>query len=264
MNLLKLCLLAFLGRFGTTEAQSDVGYLHMNPCHPGEVQGEPGERGCDQISLPPGFCSSCKINDFDEYGRFSDCWVTMKLEEPTCISAMQEYVDMNPCDQNRANTLNDWLYGSGDVQQLGRLKMDWFMFSICEQGCDCIPMINADRSTPAYDFSRGNCQAHAYYHICRLLPDIKKVKLADGSPDEDLSNLPHVCDSVTDWFNSPASEDWVEIPTTFIEPHVEDFLDGFMEAKQLSDLPEFWESCFDLEVAQRRIQELGTYRIYEV
>lgn len=116
-------------------------------------------------------------------------------------------------------------------------------------------------SSPECDcfFTAYTGQAHVFHHICRLMPDIKKVKLYDGSPDEDLSDLPKVCPAVEEWYRSPEAEDWVDIIEAPIEPHVETFLEGFMEAKQIIDLPDFWDSCFDLEISQRRIQELGMY-----
>lgn len=164
MNLIKATLLLVLGCLSTADAADDGGFLSRTPCHPNfSVKAEPGELGCDQISLPPGFCSSCPIGDFDELGQFYNCWETMKVDEPQCIAAMQEYVDLNPCDQTRANSLNDMLTGTGEIAQLGRLRMDWFMFSICGQGCDCIPTVNAERETPAFDFARGNCKCRCFW-----------------------------------------------------------------------------------------------------
>lgn len=160
-----------------------------NPCHPSGVKREPGAMECEQIALPPGFCSDCRMSSFNDEGVFSDCTETMELSS-TCLSAMQRYVDKNPCDTNRAEHLKTYLTSSGPAKENARLRLDWFGFSICEQGCDCIPQVDADRSTPAFDFARGNCQAHAYHHICHLMPNIKLIRLDDGTPDPPTDHLP--------------------------------------------------------------------------
>jgi hypothetical protein len=103
---------------------------------------------------------------------------------------MEAYVERNPCDVNRANHLETYKTATGNKKEDARLRLDWFGFSICEQGCDCIPQIDADRSTPAFDYERGNCQAHAYHHICKLMPNIKLIRLDDGTDDPSTKDLP--------------------------------------------------------------------------
>lgn len=176
--------LAFLGNVVLIQGEQAA-----NPCHPKGVKKEAGAMLCDQITLPPGFCSSCRISAFNEVGEFPDCTSTMDLSDK-CLSTMQACVDRNPCNVNRAQHLDTYLNGSGFAKEDARLRLDWFGFSICEQGCDCIPQIDADRSTPAFDFARGNCQAHAFHHICRLMPNIKLICLDDDTPDPPTDDLP--------------------------------------------------------------------------
>ena len=232
------------------EAQQDE-----NPCHPPNVKNEAGAMECQQISLPPGFCGSCRISSFNERGQFPDCTRTMDLSA-TCLDSMQAYVNANPCDTNRAKHLDNYLKGNN--KEDARLRLDWFAFSICEQGCDCIPQINADRSTPAFDFHRGNCQAHAFHHICKLMPNITLARLDDGSPKPGTENLPFVCDRVSEWYRSSDSMNWVTNPYTPIDADVARFLDGFMRGKQFLELEDFWNQCFDLELAQKRVAAVGT------
>lgn len=180
-------LILFGVSLGLSEGQPKA---DQNPCHDRDVKYEAGAMECEQIALPEGFCSSCRMSPFNEFGVFSDCKRTMDLSN-VCMSKLQQYVDLNPCDTNRAKHLNNYLTGSGGVKEDARERLDWFAFSICEQGCDCIPQIDADRSTPAFDFARGNCQAHAYHHICRLMPNIKLIRLDDGTPNKPVDHLPH-------------------------------------------------------------------------
>ena len=233
------------------------GFVHMNPCHPGFVQGEPGSYDCEQIALPQGFCLDCRMNDYNGGGEFFDCTETMVLNKQ-CLGALQAYVDRNPCDTNRKKALETYLTSTDpDEVEVARYRLDWFAFSICEQGCDCIPQFNAEHESPAMDYARGNCQAHAYYHICRLLPNIKLVRMDDGTEDLDVSDLEHACTYVKEWTDTDEFLDWHNLPKATIHPVVERFLDGFMEAKQLLELDQFWNDCWNLEMAQNRIHTYG-------
>lgn len=110
-------------------------------------------------------------------------------------------------------------------------------------------------STPAFDFARGNCQAHAYHHICKLMPNIKLVRLDDDSPDPSTDDLPYACPMVNAWYHGPDARDWHSNPKTKVNEHVARFLDGFMKGKQFLELEDFWNQCFDLELAQKRVEE---------
>ena len=188
------------------------GVSGKDPCHPRDVRSETGTT-CEQIALPPGICSACPVGVFDSGGAFADCTSTMSLTN-SCIDAMQLYVDNNPCDTNRAQWLGT--YRTADPNSVAyeeaRQRLDWFLFSVCEQGCDCLPQEQADRNTRMIDVGRGHCQAHAYYHICTLMPDIRLLRILDGSGDQDVSSLPRACDYVRAWFNSPESDGWQDNP----------------------------------------------------
>ena len=98
------------------------------------------------------------------------------------------------------------------------------------------------------------------------MPNITMLRLDDGSPDQDVSGLPRVCDSITDWFfsNTTSADWWLWEPYSFVVPEVQTFLDGYMAAEQLFEDDFHWNQCFDLELAQDRIAEGGTYwkRVY--
>ena len=83
-----------------------------------------------------------------------------------------------------------------------------------------------DPSELTIDVHRGNCQAHAFYDICRILPNIKLIRGA-GTLDDDITSLPEVCPLLVDWFeNSGDGFDFVHKPNTTIVPEVEYFFES--------------------------------------
>ena len=130
---MKLLLVAFVVSIGAVAGAPQPPVPGENPCHPQNVKREGGAMECDQIALPPGFCVDCRMSSFSEEGVFPDCTKTMDLN-PTCLSAMKAYVDRNPCDINRAKHLKTYLNSTGSAKEDARLRLDWFGFSICEQG----------------------------------------------------------------------------------------------------------------------------------
>eukprot|EP00179_Madagascaria_erythrocladioides_P027978 CAMPEP_0198330940 /NCGR_PEP_ID=MMETSP1450-20131203/17247_1 /TAXON_ID=753684 ORGANISM="Madagascaria erythrocladiodes, Strain CCMP3234" /NCGR_SAMPLE_ID=MMETSP1450 /ASSEMBLY_ACC=CAM_ASM_001115 /LENGTH=212 /DNA_ID=CAMNT_0044035275 /DNA_START=269 /DNA_END=907 /DNA_ORIENTATION=- len=212
--------------------------------------------------MPKGLCRVCPIGPIvtaptggQQTGDFVDCTATYDLtSNPKCIDKLQKYVNRNPCDTARAEALDDYLNsGDPEVVENARQILDYFVYSVCEQGCDCIPQENADRSNPTFEVRRGNCQAHAFYDICRILPDIKLIKLV-GTGTGNLAELPEACPLIRNWFNSPASQQWSSNPMTTVEPDVEYFLNRTIEAVQLTK-NKVWNDCFDLELTQGRIDE---------
>ena len=103
-------------------------------------------------------CSACQVGPYLSDGQYADCTRTWRPEAPACIAKMQEFVDLNPCDTYRKDALEKYLglQGPEKVEE-GRLVMDFFLYSVCEGGCDCIPMVT-DRNVPAISIVRGNCQ----------------------------------------------------------------------------------------------------------
>jgi len=63
---------------------------------------------------------------------------------------------------------------------------------------------------------------------------------------------------VNSWFRSHESIDWATNPSTPVDDDVRRFLEGFMKGKQFLELQDFWNQCFDLELAQKRVAEAGT------
>jgi hypothetical protein len=64
-------------------------------------------------------------------------------------------------------------------------------------------------------------------------------------------------DLVNSWYRSHEAKDWATNPKTQVDEEVARFLDGFMRGKQFLELKDFWNQCFDLELAQKRVA--GTY-----
>lgn len=128
-------------------------------------------------------------------------------------------------------------------------------FNCLVSACDCIPL-EVSESIREYDVHRGNCQAHAFYDVCRVLPQIKLIR-GENSRNDDLSTLPPVCPLVRDWFRSEDSQDWEVRDDHFVDPAVEYFLSRMIEATELLTDRKVWQECFRLESTQRRIEVSG-------
>lgn len=70
-----------------------------------------------------------------------------------------------------------------------------------------------------------------------------------------------ISDLVNSWFRSHESLNWGTNAKTPVDDAVKRFLDGFMRGKQFLELEDFWNQCFDLELAQKRVAEKGTSTI---
>ncbi len=142
------------------------------PCHSGREN--LGAAGCTDITLPYNLCVKCPLRDVAWNGDFKDCRSIYDIDAPGCQGQLIEYVQMNQCDWRRAEQVDQWV-NSGDpwIKEQAKEKLDYFVYAICEQCCDCIPIgsTNLDHSAAVQDESklythtRGNCAAHAHYDV---------------------------------------------------------------------------------------------------
>jgi hypothetical protein len=237
--------------------------LKSSPCHAWDIKHRPSPT-CETITIPAGFCQVCGVNaTITSTGEYMDCTVAsgftnaaLKLNQ-RCLAMIQKYVTGNPCDIERSNAVN--LYESVNLtkRETGRQVLDNFVYSTCENGCDCIPQVNAKPWQLIADIHRGNCQAHALSDICRHYPNIKLIR-GEGTADDDVASLPAVCPLLLDWRNN--SGDWRNIrdkPHTTVVPQVEYFLHRLIEAEELLTgtllTNVLWKQCLHLEVAQGRV-----------
>lgn len=222
-----------------------------NPCHPNrrvELLGVP----CEGIYLPPSMCDKCQLSEYDSRGNFNDCQAIYKIGEPECKAQIELYSELNPCDTVRKAQLED--FDSADK----RTALDYFVYSVCEECCDCIPRgarsgqyDDRRRARPKTLTSlvRGNCPAHAHFDICRIWPEIRHVTRPGGRL---RLSRPKACPKIREWFFSPASDGWAGQDNTDISRDVKRFLSNFNSVARCRRR-NTWKRCTDLEAAQRRI-----------
>lgn len=227
--------------------------MSRNPCHAGRNARLLGAFDCEGIVLPKRMCARCNIGDYSlTTGIFNDCTNMYRTMEPSCVNELQEYVRLNPCDDVRARQVAN-MDNPRNAEAL-----DYFIYSVCEECCDCIPrgsredqfLERRDQGVNALtSVFRGNCPAHAHFDICRIWPEIRYITV-EGGPT--FPQYPKICPIISDWFFSPASEDWPNNDNTEIARPIQRFLrqyNRFTRCRRRST----WESCTLLETAQRRI-----------
>lgn len=214
---------------------------------------------CKKVVLPNGLCTSCPLRPSNSKGQFIKCSDTYDTSSTPCLSKMREYVAANPCDPVRADAMSKLDADPEDTQALQTI--DYFLYTVCEQCCDCVPMgANLDffaqynaahsSSVPAlYDPARGNCPAHAFYDICKILPDITHFS-RPGDTSAGLSTP--ACGLLTKWFISPASKGWQDNPKTELEPELRAFLLNMLDVAQCA-AESIWDTCFELESKQSHL-----------
>lgn len=142
------------------------------PCHGAREQ--LGAAGCTDITLPHDLCVKCPLRDVAWNGDFQNCRSIYNIHAPGCQGQLIDYVKMNQCDWRRAEQVDQWVNSPDPwVRDQAKEKLDYFVYAICEQCCDCIPISSTwmDHSEAVqdeqklYTYTRGNCAAHAHYDV---------------------------------------------------------------------------------------------------
>jgi hypothetical protein len=243
-----------------------------NPCYH-RKRTQPSAELCKDVTLPNGFCDTCGVNsDVHSDGSYGNCLYASDVEtmdgtiNMACLDMMDLYVNMNPCDTQRASGLSEFrnmLWLPHSVRRLrtkSRQTLDSFVYAVCEAACDCIPQYNASLSLDerAYDVHRGNCQGHLFHDVCQVYPNIKVIRGGNGSSAiaqiSDISTISPVCPYISDWrANNPG--EWFNLTPTTVDPISHAFIDGLIEATEIisSTNGNLWRSCYALESKQHRI-----------
>ncbi|KAI0558601.1 hypothetical protein FGB62_199g03 [Gracilaria domingensis] len=222
------------------------------PCH-GAKGFIHNEVKCTTVKLPHSICSRCPLRQTLSDGSFEQCDRIYDTSSSQCMISLQEYVDINPCDVRRASALEQLKAGD----ESGRDEMDYFLYSVCEQCCDCVPMgvqtsdysqlsQGHSRSSPSlWSETRGNCPAHARYDVCKIFPSIKSF----GS----FSNEVAICDQLTEWIQSDASEEWQTNPNARVSDDIQKFLRDILVAIHC-DNRSIWSKCQVMEDKQNHLE----------
>jgi hypothetical protein len=163
---------------------------------------------------------------------------------------MKEYVAENPCDTARNDGLNQYLWGDDGEKEEGRMIMDYFVYSICENACDCIPQIDASPTVPAISIERGNCQAHAYWDVCRILPNIKVIKSSNQTWPGGSESWQEVCPLLSSWIATDDGQHFPNVAYTDVHPDVTTFFRAYMDALQILTDSVLYGNCLMLETSQ--------------
>lgn len=220
-----------------------------NPCHPGRSSSVLGSN-CEYIRLPYALCNNCKLNGYDSSGYFNRCDAIYNINNPKCKFGIRRYVQLNPCDTIRKKQLQS--FNSRDSQ----FALDYFVYSICEECCDCIPdgsrkeqFLSRLKGNKLISYVRGNCPAHAHYDVCRVWPKVRDVA-RPGQPF--IRNRPQICPIILQWFRSPNSRNWSGNNNTKFSKSILEFLQRLVKAARCESKGT-WQMCVGLEKAQSRV-----------
>jgi hypothetical protein len=242
-----------------------------NPCY-NRPKTQPSAKLCEDVVLPSGFCTKCGVGlAIHSDGIYKNCLYTSDVEllngtvNMECLDIMEDYVSMNPCDEQRRSGLRQYRSMLGLPNILRRLRtksrqtLDSFVYSMCEVACDCVPQYNATIENRTIDVHRGNCQGHALADVCQLFPNIKVVRGQNGNTTIaaqtlDLSTISPACPNLQDWRDKHPGQ-WFDLTPTPVDVVSHKFLDGLMEATEIttSASDKLWRSCLTLESTQKRI-----------
>ena len=141
--------------------------------------------------------------------------------------------------------------------------MDFFVYTVCENACDCIPQIDASPTVPEISIERGNCQAHAHYDVCRILPNIKVIKPSYKTWPDGSESWQEVCPLLSSWISTPDGKNYENVTNTIVHPHVDTFLREYIDASQLLTDPAVYRRCLVLETSQDRVSESNTVTLFD-
>lgn len=144
------------------------------------------------------------------------------------------------------------------------MGLDYFVYSICEMCCDCVPRktlpgqfdIRKKNST-LLKADRANCPAHAVADICKVWPNVRAVytendyKKKQMAPFWKLARMPKMCTELRNW-KKRQTKSLYNVDQIGITKKMRSFFDEFLNAANCRD-KRLWNSCVALEKSQRRI-----------
>lgn len=240
------------------------GISGVNPCHKDKnLQGKGNPRvTCSNVILPPDLCRQCRLREFLSDGQFADCANIYDLNYK-CREELKKYAKLNEkCDPIRAEQVKDF------KNEDNRNGLDYFVYSVCEQCCDCVPIRAAveqfvkrrDKGT-LLNVNRGNCAAHAWYDICRIWPDIRSTEPYDPllhdeehaeEPESETNKPPKICPILFKWIKRPSNQKWVKAGWLWLDRPLKTFLSDLVVSANCT-FPRTWKKCTLLEGAQNRV-----------
>jgi hypothetical protein len=108
---------------------------------------------------------------------------------------------------------------------------------------------------PEISIARGNCQAHAYWDVCRILPNIKVIKSSNKPWPGGSDSWQEVCPLLSSWMSTPDGKNFPNVANTDVHPQVDTFLRELIDASELLTDPNIYRNCLLLETSQGRVSE---------
>lgn len=225
-----------------------------NPCHTNRRAQSNGQGTCRSYRIPKKLCVACRFYPTNPGGRFRNC-ERIYVMSNWCRLELLKYAHMNKCDQQRNRQVLDF------TNQDNLIGLDYFVYSVCEMCCDCIP-----RHTKPGEFEdrlkkgtlikvdRANCPAHGVADVCKVWPNVRKILHEDQDMPADLNDdtkYPRICDTMKQWkreqTESLYNKDEVAIPNS-----MRTFFEEYTSAANCRE-PRLWNMCVGLEKSQNRI-----------
>lgn len=224
-----------------------------NPCH-NDKEGQGRGVTCEKVVFPRWLCANCRLKPPTSNGNFQNCRSIYDITAPKCKHYLKLYAGKNKhCDPVRYKQTRNFA-DSNNVQGL-----DYFVYSMCEQCCDCVPRgaknwqyAARQKTGTLMDARRGNCVAHAYYDVCKVLPKVRY--LIDPGDKFTLKSTykPVMCPLFVKWMNRKENRNWIYSENHYIDPPIKRFFDNFFDVANCRNR-KVWQSCTDLEEKQGRL-----------
>lgn len=226
-----------------------------NPCHAKRFLG--AENTCRAYVVPSGLCKQCRLKDAGPGGKFPDCQSIYNVSSDGCKKEMRKYARKNrACDPLRKRQV--------DAYDDHLEEIDFFLYSICEECCDCVPVgaregdIRQRRADGTlFDVvGRANCGTHAAVDVCKVWPNVRAVvNWASQRPSEvELDALPDVCPILQGWRTERSGSDSTlsQVEKDTVPEVARPFLTQFLSVARCG-AKTTWSRCVSLERNQSRI-----------
>jgi len=223
------------------------------PCHSNQnLQGDGVT--CESVTIPGQLCKKCRSRPYTANGRFVNC-AQIYFMDQECRKELSRYARLNQCDVVRNQYVRDF------SKRTNREGLDYFLYSVCEECCDCIPIGSQEseystrkREGTLLQVNRGNCGNHAVVDICKVWPQVKAVRLPRATPVQNLNELPAICPVLRQWKQDLGNPRAFEGPfrITPIPPAMRQFLTRYVRTAQCS-ARQIWIPCYRAESSQGRL-----------
>lgn len=227
-----------------------------NPCHNNKASF--GHKvTCEKVVVPGSMCGACKLKQPQNNGDFKNCRSIYDITAPACQEELKYYAWLNrDCDPVRKKQVENFR-SKKNVRGL-----DYFVYSMCEQCCDCIP-----RGAKLFQYksrqkkgtlmlvNRGNCPAHAWFDVCKVLPEIRYVERPNGKLAPNMKNgqvPPKLCPALTSWIRRPQNNPWLYKSYLTVDAPINNFFQSFFDVVNCRSSA-VWTSCLELEQKQDRL-----------